>query len=117
MSIQEALAHASAKPTGKRPRFLESRENERLLCISMALASELSVARLRLDTLERLLASKGVVTPDEIEAFAPTKLAAAERGLWQQEFLARVLRVVQQEEEALTAQDSSSEDIADELAR
>ncbi|MEE3623512.1 hypothetical protein UCD39_05850 [Nitrospirillum sp. BR 11752] len=117
MSIQEALARASAKPTGKRPRFLESWENERLLCITMALASELSVTRLRLDTLERLLASKGLVLPSEVEDFAPSKVEAAERALWQQEFLARILRVVQQEEEALTDHDGSSEDIAEELAR
>lgn len=117
MSIQMALAGASAKPTGKRPRFLESWEAERAMSIAMALAGELVVTRQRLDTLERLLATKGIVSRDEIESFTPTKAEAAERGLWNQEFLARVLRVVQQEAEALTATDDSSENIAEELAR
>lgn len=117
MSIQMALAAASAKPTGKRPRFLESWEAERAMAITMSLAGELVVTRQRLDTLERLLAAKGIVTREEIDSFTPTKAEAAERGLWNQEFLARVLRVVQQEAEALTATDDSSENIAEELAR
>lgn len=117
MAIQMALAGASAKPTGKRPHFLESWEAERSMAIAMALAGELVVTRQRLDTLERLLAAKGIVSREEIESFTPTKDEAAERGLWNQEFLARVLRVVQQEAEALTATDDSSENIAEELAR
>lgn len=117
MSIQQALAGASAKPTGKRPRFLESWEAERALAVAMSLAGELVVTRQRLDTLERLLAAKGIVTRAEIDSFAPSKAEAAERGLWNQEFLARVLRVVQQEAEAISASDDSSENIAEELAR
>ncbi|MBP7337550.1 hypothetical protein [Niveispirillum sp.] len=117
MSIQMALAGASAKPTGKRPHFLESWEAERSMAIALSLAGELVVTRQRLDTLERLLAAKGIVSREEIESFKPTKDEAAERGLWNQEFLARVLRVVQQEAEALTATDDSSENIAEELAR
>ncbi|MDG5496628.1 hypothetical protein [Niveispirillum sp. BGYR6] len=116
MSVQFALSAASAKPTGKRPRFLENWETERLLTITMALATELSVTRQRLDTLERLLAAKGMVARDEVETFTPTKAEAAERGLWQQEFLTRILRVVQQEAEAINATDDTSENIADELA-
>lgn len=116
MSIQEALAGSSAKSTGKRPQFLNSWETERLLNITMALASELSVTRQRLDTVERLLESKNLLAKADIETFTPTRVEAAERALWQQEFLNRVLRVVQQEQEAMTAGDKSSEDIADELA-
>ncbi|AUN32785.1 hypothetical protein [Niveispirillum cyanobacteriorum] len=117
MSIQKALAEASAKPKGKRPRFLESWEAERALAVAMSLAGELVVTRQRLDTLERLLAAKGIVSRAEIDSFAPSKAEAAERGLWNQEFLARVLRVVQQEAEAISASDDSSENIAEELAR
>jgi hypothetical protein len=117
MSIQQALAGASAKPTGKRPRFLESWEAERALAVTMSLAGELVVTRQRLDTLERLLAAKGIVSRAEIDSFVPSKAEAAERGLWNQEFLARVLRVVQQEAEAISALDDTSENIAEELAR
>ncbi|WP_029011456.1 hypothetical protein [Niveispirillum irakense] len=117
MSIQQALAGASAKPTGKRPQFLNNWEAERAMAIAMTLAGELAVTRQRLDTLERVLTAKGILTREEIESFVPTKAEAAERGLWNQEFIARVLRVVQQEAEAMSIKDESSEAIADELAQ
>jgi hypothetical protein len=85
----------------------------------MAAVQELAVARERIDTLERLLQAKGVLTPGEMDAFTPTPEQAAERGLWMQEYIARVLRIVQQEGEAITAGtngDLYSEDVAVELA-
>ncbi len=119
MSIEVALADASAKPAGKRPYFLNP-EVERVMAITMAVAQELAVARDRLDTLERLLDAKGVVHRDEIESFAPTPKESAERGLWIQEYLARILRIVQQEGEAIAHAargDVASEDVAAELQR
>ena len=118
MSKLDPLLLAGAKPKGKRPYFLESRDSERLLTIVMALAQEVSVMRERMDTIERLLEKKKTVTRKDIEAFAPTKAEAAERGAWTQEFLARILRALQQEREALSAADDQlSEDVAEELAR
>ena len=119
MSIPDALAKASAKPAGKRPYFLD-REVERVLAILMATVQELAVTRERLDTVERLLEAKGIVARDEIEAFAPSADQAAERGLWLQEYLSRVLRIVQQEAEAIDAAaagDLYSEEVAREVSR
>lgn len=118
MSIALALETASAKPAGKRPYFLD-REVERVLAITMATVQELAVARQRVDTLERLLEAKGLLSRDEIDAFRPDADQAAERGLWMQEYLARVLRIVQQEGEAIAADaqgDVRSEDVAVEIA-
>lgn len=79
--------------------------------IVMVLAQEVSVMRMRLDTVERLLEEKGTLTRADIEAFAPDKSQAAERGAWNQEFIARILRIVQQENEAIEAgAEMSSED-------
>jgi predicted nucleic acid-binding Zn-ribbon protein len=117
VSIALALDVASAKPAGKRPYFLD-REVERVLAITMATVQELAVARQRVDTLERLLEAKGVLSRDEINAFRPDEDQAAERGLWMQEYLTRVLRIVQQEGEAITADaqgDVRSEDVAIEI--
>ncbi|MBX3478458.1 MAG: hypothetical protein KF910_12670 [Brevundimonas sp.] len=117
MSIGLALDTASAKPAGKRPWF-HDREVERAMAIAMAAVQELAVARQRLDTLERLLESKGLLAREEIESFRPDADQAAERGLWMQEYLVRVLRIVQQEGEAVTADargDIRSEDVAAEL--
>jgi hypothetical protein len=116
MSVQAALAGASAKPAGKRPYFLD-REVERVLAITMAVAQELSVARERIDTLERLLERRGVLARAEIDAFVPTSAEAAERGAWVQEYLTRVLRIVQQEGEAAACgAELASEELAVELA-
>jgi hypothetical protein len=114
MSITQALAKASAKPAGKRPYFLDQ-EVERVLAITMALVQELAVVRQRADTLERILQAKGVLSTAEIENFRPIKDEAAERGLWTQEYLARVLRIVQQVGEAGAAGDLASEEVAIEL--
>ncbi len=114
----DPIKHAGAKPKGKRPYFFESREAERVMAITMAVAQELAVMRERLDTVERLLESKGVVSKADIEAYTPSKDEAAERGAWTQEYLARILRIVQQEIEALDDPDElSSEEVAEELAQ
>jgi hypothetical protein len=87
------------------------------MTIVMTLAQEVSVMRERMDTIERLLEKNGQLTRADIEAFEPTRAEASERGAWTQEFLARILRVLQQEKEALEADDATSEDIAEELAK
>jgi hypothetical protein len=118
MTLEAALATASAKAAGKRPYFMTP-EVERVMAIAMAIAQELAVARLRVDTLERLLERKGVLTRGEIESFEPTPEEAVQRGLWTQEYIARVLRIVQQEAEQLAAgagAELASEDVAREVA-
>lgn len=116
MSINP-LSQSSAKAKGKRPFFLEDKDTERLMTIVMALVQEVSVVRERLDTVERLLDRNEVVTREAIEEFVPTTSEADERGAWTQEYLTRVLRIMQQEREALNANDMSSEDVAEELAK
>jgi len=118
MSIAEALAHSSAKPAGKRPYFLDA-QVERCMAITMAAVQELAVTRQRLDTLERILAQKGLVERQEVETFKPSHEDAAERALWTQEYLTRVLRIIQQEGEAIGANaeaEKTSEELADELS-
>jgi hypothetical protein len=119
VSIPDALAKSANKPAGKRPYFMAP-EVERVLAITMAVVQELAVTRERLDTLERVLAAKGLLDPPEIEQFQPSPEAAAERGLWLQEYLNRVLRIVQQEGEAIGADaagDLHSSQVADEIDR
>ena len=117
MTALDPLKLAGAKSRGKRPYFLEARDNERLLNILLTVVQEVSVMRERMDTIERLLEAKGSVSKADIEAYAPDRQAAAERGAWTQEYLARVFRVLQQEQEDLIADDEASEDVAEDLAR
>ena len=95
------IALAGKKAKGKRPQFFESAESERLMCILMAVVEELAVTRERLDTVERLLETSGTLDRTAIDAYHPPRAAADERGLAHQEYIARVLRFLQQEREAL----------------
>jgi hypothetical protein len=102
VTTSAALQHSSDKPLGKRPYFLDA-ESERVLAITMAVAQELGVARQRIDTLERLLEQKGLVSRAELESFSPSAEQYAERALWTQEYVNRILRIVQQEGQAAEA--------------
>ncbi|MEE4211818.1 MAG: hypothetical protein V2I43_21440 [Parvularcula sp.] len=114
----DPLALAGAKAKGKRPWFFDNPDTERVMNITLALMQEVAVMRERLDTVERLLERDGTVSKKAIEDYTPTKEEAAERGLLQQEFIARCLRILQQDREALAQnQEASSEDVADEFAK
>lgn len=95
------IADAGRKAKGKRPQFFESSESERLMSILMAVVEELAVTRERLDSVERILEGSGALDRAAIEGFHPNPEQARERGLMNQEYLARVLRFLQQEREAL----------------
>ena len=91
----------NAAASGKRPHFFGDADVDRLLAIVWAMAGELAVTRERLDTLERLLAERAVVQRPDIDAYRPDAEAARERGEWQMEYIARLLRVLQQELDTL----------------
>ncbi|MBM4238512.1 MAG: hypothetical protein FJ154_03145 [Gammaproteobacteria bacterium] len=91
----------NAAASGKRPHFFGDHDVDRLLSIVWAMAAELAVTRERLDTVERLLAERAVLDRAAIDAYRPDASAAAERGQWQIEYISRLLRVLQQEVDAL----------------
>ncbi|MEY2882941.1 MAG: hypothetical protein RL490_665 [Pseudomonadota bacterium] len=109
------IARAGAKPKGARPKYLEDPASDRILSIVMALAGEVSVVKERLDTVERLLDAKGSISRADIEAYAPDRAAGHERGLATREFIARILRGVQQDMESLESVESSTEDVSRQL--
>ncbi len=114
----DPLKLAGSKAKGKRPWFFDNPDTERVLNITLALMQEVSVIRERLDTVERLLDRDGVVTRRSIDAFEPSKSEADERGLWTQEYIARCLRILQQDRESLSrGKEQSSADIAEEFAK
>jgi len=115
MSDVDYIARAGAKAKGKRPQYFDDPAIDRTLSIVMAIAGEVSVIRERLDTVERLLDAKGSISRADIETYVPDRAAAAERGLITKEYLARILRGVQQDMEALNEQGPSVEDLSREL--
>ncbi|MEH1889707.1 MAG: hypothetical protein V7K92_09700 [Nostoc sp.] len=86
---------------GKRPVYLDNPQIDKLLAVVMALTGEVSVLRERLDTIEQVLEVKGILSATEIEAYEPDAKVTKEREQWRAEYIARVLRVVQEELETL----------------
>jgi len=118
MSDLDPIALAGRRAKGKRPWFFNDPDVERVLSITMAIAMEHAVTRQRLDALERLLEQKGVFSRDELDCFQPAREVEAERTQWMKEYIARVLRIVQQETEALEGEgmDAPMERVMDELS-
>lgn len=108
---------AGDKSKGGRPYFLNSPEVERVLNITMAVATELAVARERIDTLERILEAKGILSRQDIENFEPNDSQAEERQLWHARYTARIMRIVQQEIQAVQYPENNMDmhQIADEI--
>jgi hypothetical protein len=113
----EVLRLANAAAAGRRPYFFDDRDVDRLRAIVWAMAGELAVTRERLDTVERLLEGRALLPRDEIERYRPDPAAASERGQWQIEYVARLLRILQQEADAMQrgAGEPTSEEVAREL--
>jgi hypothetical protein len=99
----DPIALAGAKAKGRRPYFFKDADVERVLSIAMSIAMEHAVTRQRLDALERLIEAKGLLTRAELDAFSPNAESEAERTRWMKEYIARVLRIVQQDTEAIAS--------------
>lgn len=109
------MLRANAKAKGKRPAFFEEPALDRMLSIVMALVGEVSVLRERLDTVERLLEKNGSLDRADIEAFVPDRDAAFERGCLTREYIARVMRGVQQDLEGMKTDEPSIDEIRRDL--
>lgn len=110
----DSIALAGAKAKGKRPWFLADPNVERVLSITMAVAGELAVLRQRLDTIETLLEERGSISKADIEAFSPSPSQQEARGRWNQEYLARILRILQQDQDAMERPDEPTSEEAGE---
>lgn len=106
---------AGTKAKGQRPYFFDDKQTEQVMSITMALAMELSVANERIDTLTCLLEEKGVLTREEAENYQPAPQEVARRSEQTQHYLARILRILQQDGEELANQDISVEQAQNEL--
>jgi len=76
------------------PQFTADPMVDRLYGVTLALVAELAVTRTRLDTLERVLAGRGVVGEADIDQYRADELAQEQRSQLHAEYLARVLRAL-----------------------
>jgi len=109
------VLRANAKAKGKRPAYFDDPANDRILSIVMALVGEVSVLRERLDTVERVLEANGHLIREDIESYAPDREAAFQRGATTREYIARIMRGVQQDLEALKEAEPPVEQVSREL--
>lgn len=93
----ETILLAAQAASGQRPEFTDNPLVERLFSINLALTAELAVTRERLDTIERLLETRDVLPRQQIEDYRPDPAVAEQRAHGQQEYLARIFRVLLQD--------------------
>lgn len=110
------IARSGARAKGRRPAFFDEPAVDRLYSLSLALMAELSATRERLDTVERLLEAGGSLRRQDVENYAPDRVAGEERGEDTRAFIARVMRGFQQEVEAMEQPDPPIMDIVEELS-
>ena len=89
---------------GKKPVYFDS-TTDKLISMVLTLMGEVSVMRDRLDTVERLAAKKGVFAIDDVETFEPDADVLKVRSERRAAYIARVLKSVQDELDALQAKD------------
>jgi chemotaxis protein histidine kinase CheA len=110
------VARAGTRAKGQRPAYFNDPAQDRMLSILMALVSEVSVVRERLDTIERLLDTKGTISRADIETYTPDTDAAYDRSVSTKAYIARVMRALQQELEAMQADDAPIADVVQRLS-
>lgn len=88
---------APLKYVDQRPVFSTAPGVDRLFAVCMALTEQLAVANERHDTLIRVLASKGLVTPEELDAYTPDATVEAVREAQHAQLIKRVLQILDME--------------------
>ena len=76
---------------GKKPKYLDDGSIDNLMAMIMTLTQEISVLRDRIDTLERMLESKEIISTKEFDDFVPSDDLEMMRKDRRHELLERVL--------------------------
>ncbi|MEW4467780.1 hypothetical protein AB1K62_08125 [Parasphingorhabdus sp. JC815] len=78
---------------GARSRFYDDPAIDQMMTFFLEMMAEMNALRERVDTVERLLDEKGVITRSQIEDYKPDASADEERAAWSQAFIRRVMRI------------------------
>jgi hypothetical protein len=97
---------------GRKPQYFADPATDKLLSMVLALTQELSVARDRIDTLERLLDRAGVLEASKVDAYLPTAEEAAQRSDLRAGMLRRVFRGAEKEAQDFTSADDDQGEIS-----
>ena len=98
-----------APKMGGRPYFFDDPAIDQTMAIILAMSAELSVVYDRLDTVERLLMNKHVLSNTEIEEYRPDDTVLKERQARHKSYLDRLFRIVREERDGLVPHQNMSE--------
>jgi hypothetical protein len=87
----------------ERPIYFDSSDVDRVMSVVLALASEVSALRDRVDTHERLAANGIVADAATIEAYTPDPATLEMRAGWRDAYIRRLFRVIVEDVEELRA--------------
>ena len=93
------------KAKGKRPYYFSNPDVDKLLSMIMALTGERAIARDRIETLERVAATKGLFSSEDIENFELNADALQARADRHRQLLREVNRIIVGELEDLEEAD------------
>lgn len=99
--MEDTTTRLARVAKGKAPVYLDERAIDNLYTIVITMAQENAVLRDRLDTVERLLDEQGTLARQSIEDYVPDTEAAAERDARNAAYIAKILRCLKGEREAL----------------
>lgn len=91
---KKSVAGRPRIPKGYRPNNLGDPHVERVLSITMAVATEVAVLHDKIDTMARLSATHGKFSVADIEDYEPPADVKAEREKWRKDYLKRLLRIL-----------------------
>lgn len=82
---------------GERPQNFQDPAIDKVLGIALSLASEVSVLRDRLETIERLIETRGLFPRSAIDDYEPSREETADRSTRRMAYLDRVLQSAHRE--------------------
>ena len=92
---------------GKRPKMYPNDGMDHMMSMMMTLVQEVSVLRDRVDLVERVAASKGIILAEEIENFQFDQAALESRETARNQYMARIFAIFEQEAAELASKDTS----------
>ena len=104
----ESPAQLKRKAKGQRPAFFDDPDTDKLVSMLMGLVGEVSVMRDRMDTIERLLGEKGLLTQSDIDNFEPSEDVLMQRAETREMFLGEITRVITSELEDFDSDNGDS---------
>lgn len=96
-------------PKGPKPQYFSDPATDKLLTMVLELIGEVSVARDRIDTLERLIEKAGVFKASDVDTYLPNVEVNEERSERRALMLSRIFRASEKELDTVMAKVAEQE--------